>query len=105
MNKLRLLRLLVLGKKTFRSNKKQYVNMESGIIKIDAPEINFGNIPLASAIRHQTSHIANNVRPVRDERYNFASEKHQKSASKLSHGVRQSFQRGCAKPFKGGAKP
>ena len=29
--------------------------MESGIIKIDAPEINFGNIPLTSALRPQTS--------------------------------------------------
>jgi hypothetical protein len=73
--------------------------MESGIIKIDVPEINFGGIPLTSDISLQTSHIANNVRHIRIERYNFASEKHQKSASKLSHGVRQSFQRGCAKPL------
>lgn len=29
--------------------------MESGIIKIDVPEINFGSIPLTSDVRHQPS--------------------------------------------------
>ena len=57
--------------------------MESGIIKIDASEINFGNIPLTSDVRHQTSHIANHVRPFRIERYNFASEKPDGEAKKI----------------------
>ena len=47
--------------------------MESGIIKIDVPEINFGSIPLTSDVRHQPSHIAKHVRPAKNKNSNFAA--------------------------------
>lgn len=68
--------------------------MESGIIKIDVPEINFGNIPLTSAIRHQPSQTMSDLSESKDIILRLKSIKK----------VHQSFRTGCVKAFKGGVR-